>query len=275
MGKRSRRIRLAPSRLIEIREGLADRCRAAAGSADDWGAGFAPMMEAAWGAAGSLSVAPAWWVSADMEELAVAASHGVPEDVPPATMSGFIAFERDLPPACSDGLGLPVRAIHWMAERRGDGFRVGMQFFTADKSVLREAGETRLPLAPIPADSRVPASAALGSVIRAVWALSSEDRVCEVVDGPAVPRGSGRPDDPAARLVKFLVLRAPRRRSGGDGDGSGAIEFSHRFIVRGFWRNQPCGPRNSERRLQWIPPYIKGPEGKPLVTRETVRVWKR
>jgi len=33
------------------------------------------------------------------------------------------------------------------------------------------------------------------------------------------------------------------------------------FIVRGHWRNQVCGPSNSQRRMQWVEPYWKGPEG--------------
>jgi hypothetical protein len=38
-----------------------------------------------------------------------------------------------------------------------------------------------------------------------------------------------------------------------------------RFVVRGHWRNQPCGPGRQERKLLWIAPYWKGPaEGEVL-----------
>lgn len=37
-------------------------------------------------------------------------------------------------------------------------------------------------------------------------------------------------------------------------------EINVRFIVRGHWRNQPCGPGNSLRRPVWIRPHYKGPE---------------
>ncbi len=37
-------------------------------------------------------------------------------------------------------------------------------------------------------------------------------------------------------------------------------ELNIRFIVRGHWRNQVCGPENSLRRLVWIKPHYKGPE---------------
>lgn len=51
--------------------------------------------------------------------------------------------------------------------------------------------------------------------------------------------------------------------------------FTHRWIVRGHWRNQPFGPGRKQRRLQWIAPYIKGPEGTDVVVPEEVQVWKR
>ncbi|MCJ2163032.1 MULTISPECIES: hypothetical protein [unclassified Pseudodesulfovibrio] len=31
-----------------------------------------------------------------------------------------------------------------------------------------------------------------------------------------------------------------------------------RFMVRGHWRNQPCGPARQDRKLTWIRPYYKG-----------------
>lgn len=49
----------------------------------------------------------------------------------------------------------------------------------------------------------------------------------------------------------------------------------HRYIVRGFYRNQQYGPRNSLRRRQWIPPFVKGPEGAPLIVKDSVRIWRR
>ena len=45
------------------------------------------------------------------------------------------------------------------------------------------------------------------------------------------------------------------------------VEYHHRWIVSGHFRNQPYGPGGSLRRRQWIPPYIKGPAGAPLLNR--------
>lgn len=50
---------------------------------------------------------------------------------------------------------------------------------------------------------------------------------------------------------------------------------THRWVVRGHWRNQAYGPDRSLRRQQWIPDHIRGPEGAPRLQRERVYVWRR
>ncbi len=55
-------------------------------------------------------------------------------------------------------------------------------------------------------------------------------------------------------------------------DETQAVEWSHRWFVRGHWTQQPYGPQQSLRRAQWIMPYIKGPEDKPLKA-EAARVF--
>lgn len=272
--------RLSPANLPEIRDRLAvllkKRAKVEASNAEPY---VRVMMRMSWGSGDALAASPCWWVSADMEELAVEACDGVPEDVVPATMDGFLVFARPLPPDVSDGLPYLVRAVQWMAHEvhRGDelGLSIALQYYTADKSALRDAGvDGEIPLAPIRLVGDSPAG--VSDVMRAVWALSSEERICETqtVSGSwPESRGGPRPD-PMARTVKMLVLREPRREVSSSGDGA-TSRYSHRFVVRGFWRNQPCGPGHSKRRLTWVAPFIKGPADAPLVERETVRVWKR
>lgn len=50
---------------------------------------------------------------------------------------------------------------------------------------------------------------------------------------------------------------------------SGTIDrvYTARWLVRGHWRNQACGPNRSERKHVFIEPYWKGPEGGPLRVR--------
>jgi len=51
-------------------------------------------------------------------------------------------------------------------------------------------------------------------------------------------------------------------------DSGHTYELSVRYVVRGHWRQQPCGPGNTERRLTWIAPYWKGPEWAEVVKRD-------
>lgn len=66
-----------------------------------------------------------------------------------------------------------------------------------------------------------------------------------------------------------------RRRESSSADGDGSREYHYQWIVRGHWRQQPCGPGSELRRPTWIVPHIKGPEGAPLLGGEKVYALKR
>ncbi len=53
------------------------------------------------------------------------------------------------------------------------------------------------------------------------------------------------------------------------------IEYSHRFMVRMHPVLQPCGAGGKDRKLIVRGPYIKGPEDKPLIIKETVNILKK
>lgn len=50
--------------------------------------------------------------------------------------------------------------------------------------------------------------------------------------------------------------------------------YRNQFVVRGHWRNVAYGKGLSKRRLRWIMPFLKGPEGTPVIRRPLVRVWR-
>lgn len=80
----------------------------------------------------------------------------------------------------------------------------------------------------------------------------------------------------AARHVRVVDVREhdePEREVATDGVRKYRPD-DHRFIVSGHWRGQAYGPNHSERRRQWIAPFVKGPRDKPLVLKDTVRVWR-
>lgn len=64
-------------------------------------------------------------------------------------------------------------------------------------------------------------------------------------------------------MVVFTLRRAKQEHHG---DESNTVEWSHRWFVSGHWRNQPY-KENGETvyRQIWIAPYVKGPDGKPLI----------
>lgn len=69
--------------------------------------------------------------------------------------------------------------------------------------------------------------------------------------------------------VSVIQLRH-RTMSEHSGDGE-PREWSHQWLVRGHWRNQPCKEDGEwTTRLVWIHPYVKGDPDKPLLIREHV-----
>lgn len=112
--------------------------------------------------------------------------------------------------------------------------------------------------------------------LAALWLLARQvnvsDRVTEMPDRPARRRSERAKMDPRVTVVKLRRLREPSDHDPGDGPGR---EWHHRWIVGGHWRNQPFGPGRSLRRPVWIAPYVKGPEGLPLVARPKVKALVR
>lgn len=77
-----------------------------------------------------------------------------------------------------------------------------------------------------------------------------------------------------ARVTVIQLRRTEGRRN----DGESLVEWSHRWGVRGHWAWRHCGADHPYAQVVdgkimcrvWIAPYIKGPEGKPLVITDKV-----
>lgn len=244
-------------------------------------------LDGAWSSGDGLRHSPMWWVSRDMTTLAVhTALHEDPPEVDPPSATGFILFDGGL-----DLTGAPdaplahIVGLRWDVETSADGAdHVGMEMFSDDPGV-RELMQCPLPLVPMPRSVANDAAFAREAnvferVLRAVWALSAEPTVC-TVDRPNRPDGLDplppRMVDNAVRDVRMVILRENIHspRNGAESDSGSRREYSHRFIVRGFWRNQAYGKNHELRRRQWIPPFVKGPADKPLIAKDTVRIWRR
>jgi hypothetical protein len=106
-------------------------------------------------------------------------------------------------------------------------------------------------------------------------------------------------DRPYARRAKRMNLPRRvtvielRRREGRRQPGETMVEWNHRWVVKGHWRWQQYGPRRHEHaygpvqvngrvlvrecdtcdaRIEriWIDPFVKGPDGKPLIVTDKV-----
>jgi hypothetical protein len=87
-------------------------------------------------------------------------------------------------------------------------------------------------------------------------------------DAP-VPKKKKRRPGVTYKLSAPSVLRLPSsmtRKAQHDGDSQWRVQ--RRFVVRGHWRNQACGPGRKDRRLTWIEPYWKGPTDGPQLPRD-------
>lgn len=78
------------------------------------------------------------------------------------------------------------------------------------------------------------------------------------------------PDKP----VSIITLR--RIDEPYQSDGESHVEWQHRWWVRGHWRNQPYKEDGETIHRQiYIHPFIKGPEGKPMLTRPKINALVR
>ncbi len=286
MGHRNgKRLRLIPSHLPLIRDKLADfaqyRLRKLGSQTQ-----YEAMMANAWSMTDQIRTAQLWWVSRDMTRLAedTVQAGDFPEPDPPA-QCGMIFFEGDVQHISfrfdNDGFGeTRVAAILWQDAGRES---VKISVFTDNPVGIREmhADSFGLPivsLAPSVVRENDGSFQWLCGLLHVVWALSAEPHICEAKPAkPDMAHPLPQRFDPEIRKVKMLVLRENLHRPGGSADDDERVrrEYSHRFIVRGFWRDQAYGPNHSLRRRQWIPPFVKGPADKPLVCKETVRIWRR
>lgn len=87
------------------------------------------------------------------------------------------------------------------------------------------------------------------------------------------PRAPSSPATPSSSMQHFRLtapVKIDCREAIRGYANHGSRSPSVRWMVRGHWRNQACGPAMKERRAKWIEPYWKGPDGAPAVVRPHV-----
>lgn len=241
----------------------------------------------------NLAAGEMFWVSADMTTLALDAATDVPGFTPltdlPA-LHGVIVLEKPLPALKTwifgtdrkpHEIGLCVDVLSWTVLEgmvyiesfaRGTGIPDRQQenafepvhyfrgradkFFAADSPTVDT--ESNLLMQFLAAASHLMANPA------------AAERSKATPKTPAARKAAKKGQDSSVTVVD---LRAPRHVPGEE--SSGGRVYTHRWIVRGHWRNQPYGKDSAQRRITWVPSHTKGPAGAPLKETERVWAWRR
>lgn len=119
------------------------------------------------------------------------------------------------------------------------------------------------------------------NITRVMWAyfLIMSQTLTEVAKQPAENRTQRRRLERENLPSEVVVVQFRKRRyvsAGANEAGEeNAVDWSHRWIVGGHWRWQPYKDPVSKgviKKRIWISPYVKGPDDKPLKTKERVYV---
>lgn len=226
--------------------------------------------------------APLYWCSADMVALVEAAHPTMPnqklEEIDPPSARGLVFMETPFtdPDTSIFGANVPTNAFLWMVN-----FVTDRNIWAVNIVSLTNAGDDvgwfvpgfeTWPVGERRQDAANPIDVSDRGRLAALWTMAQQPRIC--------PPTTTHPDRPTARRVKAAGLPPEagdvrvidlRRPSGATPGSSSTVEYSHRWMVSGHWRNQWM-PASKTHRAQWIAPHVKGPEDKPLVVREDVRV---
>lgn len=224
----------------------------------------------------SIRHAATYWVSAEMSRFLTHAQQDFPETPlrwdEVTGPSGFILFEEALE-FTADLNGEPVtrtfESLHWSSL---GGYGDESQEDFAILIELREPGD-REPEANSLMGGGFYTTDTIQKTLRAFWALTRQRIALPTrrrVDRPTRRRAERTtfrlPEDGAINVVD---LRRPERHQAADATEQRLIEWSHRWIVSGHWRNQ-WYPSEEMHRPTFIEAYEKGPDSAPLIVKDRV-----
>lgn len=81
-------------------------------------------------------------------------------------------------------------------------------------------------------------------------------------------------EDPSPVNVVSLRLPDSSHNHLADDDHESNVVYSHRWMVRGHWRNQ-WYPSLGEHKPKYVPSYVKGPEHAPLVVKDALFIQEK
>ncbi len=237
----------------------------------------------------ALRASELWWVGEDAGALLAEIAAGVPEDVTSAgdlfPQVGMAIAEQPIFETMFDAddgrkaVRMTLRGIIWC--QLPDGWACMMMGALVPGSVPVRVHEdhispfyTQVWRAGAPLSETSSRDEGMLNGFRwliALMALSKEPRLSDSSSEPP-PRSARRRSQRAGidlGATRVVYLR------GSDGSVSSSSPedrtYRHRWIVSGHWRSQPYGEGMKLRRPVYIAPYVKGPEGAPLLHGEKVR----
>lgn len=111
------------------------------------------------------------------------------------------------------------------------------------------------------------------ALVYALWSLLNQT-VTSVEEGQV--KKSKKAQIRRARIPGRVTVVALRRiENFSRANGESMVDWQHRWMVRGHWRNQRFGTGRSEVKRIWINPFWKGPEDAPIKQSEKVYDLKR
>lgn len=209
-----------------------------------------------------------WWVKPDMARLAQTAADTIPpstrfEDYMPS-LGGICIWEKGV--ALTTGL-----------------HATGAIWLPVMGEIIASPLAQDYTLENLAWDAAEHENQEIKKLLTTTWLLATQENVGKIRDEKTrlrrhwipKPENGERPE----QQVHIVTLREAKPAQTPIDDTAEEREESWltvRFLVRGHWRNQACGPRQSLRRPTWVAPYIKGPETAPIKTpKPTVKVWRR
>lgn len=113
--------------------------------------------------------------------------------------------------------------------------------------------------------------------ICASWVLMQMPTLADTRDARPSPSALARAAKQRRKIrpVRIIDLRRLAQRGNDPNLEISSRNYTHRWVVRGHWRQQAYGPDRARRRPTYIAPYTKGPDGAPWMPSEHVSVWRR
>ena len=172
----------------------------------------------------------------------------------------YLPFDQILPRGLSWDTALPIDAKVELTKTRDQYGNVTSYGIATDKTI--DIGEA-------PRTVRSP----LCEFILCIWRLCQQTLATVVTENPG---RAFRHREKRANLPEKPVSVITLRRVNHGPVGESHVEWSHRWVVSGHWRNQPYKEDGQVVYRQiYIHPFFKGPDDKPLLIRHKVKALVR